>query len=121
MLEAQDLIHNSEQTKAFCEVEMGGKKFYSQQIDSSNPKWNLSMQFSIYNVNKDILNIIVYNSKKFSPNDFLGKTEIRMVNIFRDQMKESQENGPIPITRCFRLNNVQNGKLMLKMSLSIFN
>lgn len=120
-MEAQDLVYDSEQPKAFCEVEMGGKKFFSQQIDSSNPKWNLSMQFSIYDVNKDSLNVIVYNSKQFSPNVFLGKTEIRMANILRDQMKESQENGPIPITRCFRLSNVQSGKLILKMSLSIFN
>ena len=100
---------------------MGGKKFHSQRLDSSNPKWNLSMQFSVYDINKDSLSVSVYDSKQFSPNIFLGKIDIRMMNIYRDQMKENQENGPIPITRYFRMSNVQSGRLMLKMSLSIFN
>lgn len=121
IMEAQDLLHTEpEQPKSFCEVEMGGKRFHSQIIESSNPKWNLSMQFSVYDLNKDMLNVLVYDNRQFSPNIFLGKIEIRMLNVYRDQMKENQENGPIPITRCFRMNNVSTGKLMLKMSLSIF-
>lgn len=143
-MEAQDLLHTepeqpsksiayysysiktftnfikSIQSESFCEVEMGGKRFHSQIIESSNPKWNLSMQFSVYDLNKDMLNVLVYDNRQFSPNIFLGKIEIRMLNVYRDQMKENQENGPIPITRCFRMNNVSTGKLMLKMSLSIF-
>ncbi len=122
IMEAQDLHQTeNEPPKAFCVVEMGGKKFNSPKIDSANPKWNLSMQFSVYDVNRDILSINVYDSKQFTPNLFLGKIDIRMMNIYRDQMKENQENGPVPITRCFRMSGGQSGKLMLKMSLSIFN
>ncbi len=122
IMEAQDLFHSEiEQPKAFCEAEMGGKKFQSQTIDSANPKWNLSVQFSVYDVNKDVLSVGVFDSRQFKPNVFLGKVEIRMANILRDQLKQNQENGPVPITRCFRMNSAQSGKLLLKMSLSIFN
>jgi Ca2+-dependent lipid-binding protein len=101
---------------------MGLQKFNTHIIESLNPKWNTSMQFQIYDLSKDILSVCVYDSKSFSPNIFLGKTELRIMQIYREQLKETKnENGPIPITKVFRMSNVPTGKIMLKMSISIFN
>jgi Ca2+-dependent lipid-binding protein len=112
------LIH----IETFCEAEMGLQKFNTHIIESLNPKWNTSMQFQIYDLNKDVLNVVVYDSKAFSPNVFLGKTELRIIQIYREQLKETNnENGPIPITKVFRMSNIPSGKIMLKMSISIFN
>ena len=76
------------------------------------------MQFQIYDLNKDVLSVCVYDRKVYSPNLFLGKTEFRIIQILKEQMKENQENNPI--IRVFRMSNVQTGKLMLKMSISIY-
>lgn len=101
---------------------MGFQKFNTHIIESLNPKWNTSMQFQIYDLNKDVLSVSVYDSKTFSPNVFLGKTELRVIQIYREQLKETNnENGPVPITKVFRMSNVPSGKIMLKMSISIFN
>lgn len=97
---------------------MGVQKFTTHTIDSANPKWNTSMQFQIYDINKDILSVIVYDKKIYRPNVFLGKTELKMVQIYREQMKDNQENNPI--MRVFRMSNVPNGKIMLKISISIY-
>jgi hypothetical protein len=102
----------------FCEASMGVQKFSTHSIDSANPKWNTSMQFQIYDLNKDTLSVVVYDRKTYSPNLFLGKTEFRIIQILKEQMKENQENNPI--IRVFRMSNVQTGKLMLKMSISIY-
>ena len=60
----------------------------------------------------------VYDRKTFSPNTLLGKTELKILQIYREQMKENQQNNPI--IRVFKINNEHHGKLMLKMSISIY-
>jgi len=97
---------------------MGLQKFNTHTIDSVNPKWSTSMQFQIYDLNKDILNVAVYDRRIFSPNIFLGKVEIKIIQIYREQVKENKENNPI--IRMFRMNSVPTGKLMLKMSINIY-
>lgn len=119
IMEAQDLmLEPSNERSVFCEAQMGVQKFNTQPINSANPKWNTSMQFQIYDLNKDILNVMVYDKKIYKPNIFLGKTELKIYQIYREQMKDNQENNPI--TRMFRMSNVPNGKIMLKMSISIY-
>ena len=115
-----NLLDFSFRIGSFCEVELGMQKFNTQIIESLNPKWNTSMQFQIYELNKETLSINVYDRKFFSPNVFLGKLELRILQIYREQMKENQENGPTPITKVFRLSQTPSGKIMLKMSISIF-
>jgi hypothetical protein len=94
------------------------QKFSTHSIDSGNPKWNTSMQFQIYDLNKDILSVNVYDRKIYAPNVFLGKCEFRILQIYREQMKENHENNPF--TRVYRMSSVQSGKLMLKMNIHIF-
>ena len=101
----------------FCEATMSQQKFSTHSIDSPNPKWNTSMQFQIYDLNKDFLSVVIYDRKTFSPNTLLGKTELKILQIYKEQMKENQENNPI--IRVFKINN-EYGKLMLKMSISIY-
>ena len=102
----------------FCEATMGVQKFSTHSIDSSNPKWNTSMQFQIYDLNKDVLSIGVYDRKFYCPNTFLGKTEFKILQIYREKMKENPDNNTF--IRVFRMSQVPSGKLMLKMSISIY-
>ena len=130
-MEAQDLIvpdsfssssnpisSSNHERNIFCEATMSLQKFSTHTLDSANPKWNTSMQFQIYDLNKDFLNVVVYDRKTFSPNTVLGKTELKILQIYKEQMKENQQNNPI--IRVFKINNEHHGKLMLKMSISIY-
>jgi Ca2+-dependent lipid-binding protein len=97
---------------------MNYQKFSTHCVESANPRWNTSLQFQIHDLHRDILSVCVYDRKLYSPNVFLGKVELKIHQIFREQMKDNQENEPI--TRVFRMSNVPTGKIMLKMSLSIY-
>ena len=96
---------------------MGLQKYGTHTLDSANPKWNTSMQFQIYDLNKDTLVVSVFDRKLYSPNVNLGKTELKIMQIYKEQIKESQNN---PITRVFRMSGIKCGKIMLKMSISIY-
>jgi Ca2+-dependent lipid-binding protein len=128
-MEGQDLVmpdssssnsisSSNHEKNIFCEATMSLQKFSTHALDSSNPKWNTSMQFQIYDLNKDFLSVVVYDRKTFSPNALLGKTELKILQIYKEQMKENQQNNPI--IRVFKINNEHHGKLMLKMSISIY-
>lgn len=96
---------------------MGVQKFSTHTIENSlNPKWNTSMQFQIYDLNKDILTITIYDQKIFSPNVFLGKAHIGVLTIYQEQVKENN-----PITRVYRLTDAKCGKVMIKMNISMYN
>lgn len=118
-MEAQDLMLEPSNDRAvFCEASLCLQKFSTPSINSANPKWNTNMQFQIYDLNKDVVNVMVYDKKIYKPNIFLGKTELKIYQIYREQIKDNQESNPI--TRMFRMSNVPNGKIMLKMSISIY-
>jgi hypothetical protein len=76
------------------------------------------MQFQIYDLNKDILGVSVYDRKVYTPNVFLGKVEFKILQIYREQMKENQENNPF--TRVYRMSGVQSGKIMLKINIIVY-
>lgn len=120
-------------TDVFCEASLGMQKFSTHSIDSANPKWNTTMQFQIYDLNKDSLNVCLYDRKVYSPNVFLGKTELKIIQIYREQAKETphqhQQQHQLmqheeicnPITRVFRMSSSNTtAKIMLKMSISIY-
>jgi len=118
-MEAQDILPESNDRNVFCEAILGLQKFSTHAIESGNPKWNTSMQFQIYDLNKDVLSVCLFDRKVYSPNVFLGKTELKIIQIYREQVKENQENHN-PITRVFRMSNNSTTKIMLKMSISIY-
>lgn len=53
----------------YCEVSMGAQEHKTKVISSTlNPKWNASMQFTIRDLQEDVLCITVYDRDLFTPN-----------------------------------------------------
>ncbi|KAG5876056.1 hypothetical protein JTB14_016798 [Gonioctena quinquepunctata] len=78
--------------------------------------WNSSMQFQLRNINQEALKFIVCERNTFSPDEFLGRAELKI----RDIMEESQNhNGPI--TKKLILHQVESGELVVKLDLHLFN
>ena len=46
-----------------------------------NPHWNASMQFLVKDLQQDILCLTVFDRDFFSPNEFLGRSELRLADI----------------------------------------
>ena len=46
-----------------------------------NPHWNASMQFLVKDLQQDILCLTVFDRDFFSPNEFLGRSELRVADI----------------------------------------
>jgi Ca2+-dependent lipid-binding protein len=95
---------------------MGPQKFTTHTIDNSlNPKWNTSMQFQIYDLNKDQLTFTISDQKIYSPNVLLGKARVNVSTIYQEQVKENN-----PIIKVYRLSDGTSGKVMIKMNISIY-
>ncbi|KAJ0005268.1 hypothetical protein NQD34_011482 [Periophthalmus magnuspinnatus] len=70
----------------YCEVTMGSQCHITKTLqDTLNPKWNSNCQFFIKDLEQDVLCITVFERDQFSPDDFLGRTEIRLAEIKKDQ------------------------------------
>jgi hypothetical protein len=92
---------------------MGLQKFSTQMIENNpNPKWNTSMQFQIYDLNKDLLNIGVFSQKHYTPNRSHGVVTMKLSDVYAEQMKD----GGNPISRSFKLSNARNGLVTIKMN-----
>ncbi|KAL5009816.1 hypothetical protein ScPMuIL_012121 [Solemya velum] len=101
----------------YCEVSMGVQEHKTKVINATlNPKWNASMQFTIKDVEQDVLCITVFDRDLFSPNDFLGRTEIRVKEILTEN---SEKRGPI-IKRLL-LHEVECGEVIIKLDLQLYN
>ncbi|XP_060069660.1 intersectin-1-like [Ylistrum balloti] len=118
ILEACHLQPSDDNGKSdpFCEVSMGVQEHKTKVINSTlNPKWNQSMQFTIRDVEQDVLCITVFDRDLFSPNDFLGRTEICVKEIM-------DENKTIkgPITKRLLLHEVSSGEVLVKLDLQLY-
>uniref|UniRef100_A0A4W6BQM9 Intersectin 1 n=1 Tax=Lates calcarifer TaxID=8187 RepID=A0A4W6BQM9_LATCA len=70
----------------YCEVTMGSQCHITKTLqDTLNPKWNSNCQFFIKDLEQDVLCVTVFERDQFSPDDFLGRTEIRLAEIKKDQ------------------------------------
>ncbi|XP_025096778.1 intersectin-1-like isoform X2 [Pomacea canaliculata] len=100
----------------YCEVSMGTQEHRTRVVPGTlNPKWNSSMQFTIRDLNQDVLCITVYDRDIYSPNDFLGRTEVRV--------SEVQEEARIkkgPITKRLILHEVETGEVVVKLDLQLY-
>lgn len=67
--------------EAYCEASMGSQEQKTLVVAGCNPHWNSSMQFMIKDLGQDILCLTVYDRDYFSPDEFLGRTEIRIGDI----------------------------------------
>ncbi|XP_060608466.1 intersectin-1-like isoform X3 [Ruditapes philippinarum] len=101
----------------YCEVSMGAQEHKTKVINNTlSPKWNASMQFTIRDIDMDALCITVFDRDLFSPNDFLGRTEIRV----KDILKETADQGRRPILKHLILHEVQTGEVVVKLDLHLF-
>ncbi|KAG1699640.1 Intersectin-1 [Nymphon striatum] len=100
----------------YCEVNMGIQEHKTKVVPGSlNPKWNASMQFLVKDLQQDVLCITVYDRDLFSPNDFLGRTEVKIADIHQET---KQRKGPI--VKNLPLYEVDTGEVSIKLDLQIF-
>ncbi|KAJ8968369.1 hypothetical protein NQ317_008548 [Molorchus minor] len=115
----------------YCKVKLGGQE---QQTDTAKETfsngsipqngvpqipslvWNYNMQFQLRNINQEALIFIVLEQNPFSPDEFLGKAELKLKDILRESQNH---NGPI--TKKLILHQVESGELVVKLDLHLFN
>ncbi|KAL1459615.1 hypothetical protein WDU94_011579 [Cyamophila willieti] len=104
--------------QVFCQVTMGSQEHTTSiiNINTLEPKWNSSMQFLIKDVREDVLCLTVFDKGHYSPDEFLGRTEMRIVDIYN-----SKGNQHGPITKMLKLYQVTTGEILLKLDLHLFN
>ncbi|XP_060769787.1 intersectin-2a [Neoarius graeffei] len=99
----------------YCELSMGAQCYTSRpQNDTINPKWNFSCQFFIKDLYQDVLCITVFERDQFSPDDFLGRTEVPVATIKKDQ------DGKGPLTRRLLLHEVPTGEVRVRLDLQLY-
>ncbi|XP_041704207.2 intersectin-2 [Coregonus clupeaformis] len=99
----------------YCEVTMGAQIYTSRTLsDTVNPKWNFNCQFNIRDLYQDVLCITIFEKDQFSPDDFLGRTEVPVATI----KKELENKGPA--TRRLLLHEVPTGEVWVRLDLQLF-
>ncbi|TSK17904.1 Intersectin-1 [Bagarius yarrelli] len=99
----------------YCEVTMGSQCHITKTMqDTLNPKWNSNCQFFIKDLEQDVLCVTVFERDQFSPDDFLGRTEIRLADIKKDQGSKG------PITKRLLLHEVPTGEIVVRLDLQLF-
>uniref|UniRef100_A0A8D3DXJ7 Intersectin 2b n=1 Tax=Scophthalmus maximus TaxID=52904 RepID=A0A8D3DXJ7_SCOMX len=117
ILEATELKAGKPNGKSnpYCEVTMGAQIFTSRTLnDTLNPKWNFNCQFHIRDIYQDVLCITIFERDQFSPDDFLGRTEVPVATI----RKELENKGPV--TRRLLLHEVPTGEVWVRLDLQLF-
>ncbi|XP_067673964.1 intersectin-1-like isoform X4 [Haliotis asinina] len=108
---------NNGKSDPYCEVSMGSQEHRTKVIQGTlNPKWNHSMQFTIKDLEEDVLCLTVYDRDIFSPNDFLGRTEIQVKEVYYNSMHRKG-----PITKKLPLYEVNSGEVIVKLDLQLYN
>uniref|UniRef100_A0A3B4XF86 Intersectin 1 n=1 Tax=Seriola lalandi dorsalis TaxID=1841481 RepID=A0A3B4XF86_SERLL len=98
----------------YCEVTMGSQCHITKTLqDTLNPKWNSNCQFFIKDLEQDVLCVTVFERDQFSPDDFLGRTEIRLAEIKKDQGSKG------PITKRLLLHEVPTGEIVVRLDLQL--
>lgn len=96
---------------------MGAQEQKSGVISNTcNPKWNANMQFFIKDPQEDVLCITVFDKDYFSPNEFLGRTEIRVSAIIAE--KAASVGGPL--TKKIQLLETESGMVTLRLDIQMF-
>ena len=73
------------------------------------------MQFFIKDPDQDVLCITVFDKDYFSPNEFLGRTEVRISAIISE--KRSTLGGPL--TKKLALLETESGMVTIRLDLQI--
>ncbi|XP_018398635.1 PREDICTED: intersectin-2 isoform X3 [Cyphomyrmex costatus] len=106
----------SRKCNAFCKVSMGSQEERTSVVSGSDcPLWDASMQFQVKDLIEDTLCITVFDKGYYSPDEFLGRAEIRVADIMRDS-----KNSCGPIQKRIKLHEVESGEVVLKLDLRLF-
>ncbi|XP_032149856.1 intersectin-2 isoform X6 [Sapajus apella] len=99
----------------YCEISMGSQSYTTRTIqDTLNPKWNFNCQFFIKDLYQDVLCLTLFDRDQFSPDDFLGRTEVPVAKI----RTELESKGPM--TRRLLLHEVPTGEVWVRFDLQLF-
>ncbi|TRY57085.1 hypothetical protein DNTS_023972 [Danionella cerebrum] len=99
----------------YCELTMGAQCYTSRhQPDTLNPKWSFNCQFFIKDLYQDVLCLTIFERDQFSPDDFLGRTEVPVATIKKDQ------DGKGPLVRRLLLHEVPTGELKVRLDLQLY-
>ncbi|KAI4801768.1 hypothetical protein KUCAC02_019639, partial [Chaenocephalus aceratus] len=115
--EAQELkaCKPNGKSNPYCELTMGAQCYTSRPAsDTLNPKWNFNSQFFIKDLYQDILCITVFEKDQFSPDDFLGRTEVPVATIKKEMESKGAAN------RRLLLHEVPTGEVWVKLDLQLY-
>ncbi|XP_066583007.1 intersectin-1 [Prorops nasuta] len=117
IVEAEELVINTKgKCNAFCQVSMGSQEERTSVSSATDcPVWDTSMQFQVKDLLEDTLCITVFDKGYYSPDEFLGRAEIRVADIMRDC-----KGCCGPIQKRIRLHEVERGDVILKLDLHLF-
>ncbi|XP_066975773.1 intersectin-1-like isoform X19 [Macrobrachium rosenbergii] len=103
--------------QSFCEVSLGSQVHRTSTATSPHPKWDSTMQFQVKSLTEDVLCITVYDKGYFKPDEFLGRTEIKIYKIYEETKGQP---GTQPQLYKLKLEEVRSGDVILKISLQLF-
>uniref|UniRef100_A0A8C1VIL7 Intersectin 2a n=1 Tax=Cyprinus carpio TaxID=7962 RepID=A0A8C1VIL7_CYPCA len=99
----------------YCELTMGAQCYSSRhQPDTLNPKWNFNCHFFIKDLYQDVLCLTIFERDQFSPDDFLGRTEVPVATVKKDQESKG------PLVRRLLLHEVPTGEVKVRLDLQLF-
>ncbi|XP_075454596.1 intersectin-2 isoform X2 [Ascaphus truei] len=117
VIEAKELkvCRANGKTNPYCEVSMGSQSYTSRTLtDTLSPKWNFNCQFFIKDLYQDVLCITVFDRDQFTPDDFLGCTEVPVAKIRTEQESKG------PSTKRLLLHEVPTGEVWVRFDLQLF-
>ncbi|XP_020278373.1 intersectin-1 isoform X3 [Pseudomyrmex gracilis] len=117
VVEAEDLIDTKKgKCNTFCKVSMGSQEERTCIVSGTDcPLWDASMQFQVKDLLEDTLCITVFDKGYYSPDEFLGRAEVRVADIMRDSKDTCG-----PIQKRIKLHEVESGDVVLKLDLRLF-
>uniref|UniRef100_A0A8C5HHA1 Intersectin-2-like n=1 Tax=Gouania willdenowi TaxID=441366 RepID=A0A8C5HHA1_GOUWI len=117
VIEAQELkaCKPNGKSNPYCELTMGAQCYTSRPIsDTLSPKWNFNCQFFVNDLYQDVLCITVFEKDQFSPDDFLGRTEVPVATIKKELETKRAAN------RRLLLHEVPTGEVWVKLDLQLY-
>ncbi|XP_068698722.1 intersectin-1-like isoform X2 [Montipora foliosa] len=114
LIEGVDLIASDPNglSDPYCEVSMGSEENRTKVIPQTlNPKWNSTLTFTVKSLEQDVLCITVFDRDLFSPNDFLGRTEVSLAKLLA--------KGRGPWKERLLLHEVETGEVVVNIELQL--
>ncbi|CAF3898790.1 unnamed protein product [Adineta steineri] len=110
--EAHDLVpsiptlERARTLKSYCEITIGSLSSRTPSAKgTANPKWNIPMQFFIYDLVEDIIHINLFDNKYFSPDENIGFTSMHLIDILPCSLDTFLAQPPAAFTQTIYLNN----------------